>query len=50
VHETPTVYNDVVKTHYIDPMNMDHCNWVYAVLNKEKEIDLRVHEAEGFML
>lgn len=29
---------------------MDHCNWVYAVLNKEKEINLRVHEAEGFML
>ena len=50
VRETPDIYNDVVKTYYIEPMNMDHCNWVYAVLSKEKEVDLRVHEAEGFML
>ena len=50
MRETAEVYNEVVKPLYIDPMNMNHCNWVYAVLDKEKEVDLRVHESEGFML
>lgn len=50
VRETPKVYNEVVKPHYIDPMSMDHCNWVYAVLDCTKEKELRVHEADGFML
>ena len=31
-------------------MNMDHCNWVYSCLDNEKEVDLRVHESEGFYL
>lgn len=31
-------------------MDMSHCNWVYAVLDLEKEVDLRVHESEGFFL
>ena len=50
VRETAQIYNDVVKPHYIDPMNMDHCNWIYSVLNREKEIELRVHENESFLL
>ena len=50
MRETPAIYNDIVKAHYIEPMSMDHCNWVYAVLDGEKEVDLRVHEADGFML
>ena len=29
---------------------MDHCNWVYACLNNEKEVDLRVVEHADFYL
>ena len=50
MRETAEIYNNVVKANYIDPMNMDHCNWVYSILNLEKELDLRVHENEGFFL
>lgn len=48
--ETAQVYNEVVKPHFIEPMNMDHCNWVYAMLDNEKEVDLRVYEHPEFYL
>ena len=50
VRETHEIYQSIVKPHYIEPMDMKHCNWVYAILNKEKELDLRVHESEKFFL
>lgn len=50
VRETAQIYNDIVKPNYIDPMDMNHCNWVYAMLNNEKEVDLRVHEHAEFYL
>lgn len=50
VRETAQIYNDIVKPKFVDPMNMDHCNWVYSILNCEKETELRVHENEDFML
>ena len=31
-------------------MSMEHCNWVYSILDLEKEVDLRVHESDGFFL
>ena len=31
-------------------MDMSHCNWVYAMLNNEKEVDLRVVEHADFYL
>ena len=37
VRETAQVYNDIVKPLFIDPMNMDHCNWIYSILKGEKE-------------
>ena len=50
MRETAEIYTDVVKPSYLDPMNMEHCNWIYSILNLEKELDLRVHESEGFLL
>ena len=37
VRETAAVYKDIVKPHFIDPMDMSHCNWLYSILNGEKE-------------
>ena len=48
--ETAQIYKNVVKPFFIDEMNMDHCNWVYAMLNNEKEVELRVHEHPNFYL
>ena len=50
VVEDANVYSNVVKPGYIDTMDMSHCNWVYAILNDEKEKELRVHEDPDFYL
>ena len=50
MRETAEVYKTVVKPHFIDPMDMSHCNWVYQILERKKEEDLRVFENDKFML
>lgn len=50
VRETAEVYRDVVKPHYVEPMDMKHCNWVYSMLNNEKEVELRVVEHQDFYM
>ena len=50
VRETAEMYRDIIKPNFIDSMDMSHCNWVYAMLDGEKEVDLRVHEHETFYL
>ena len=37
MRETNALYMDIVKPHFIDPMDMSHCNWIYSILNGEKE-------------
>ena len=50
VVETGQIYKSVVKPFFVDPMTMDHCKWIYSILNGEKEVDLRVHENPNFLL
>lgn len=50
VRETADLYKTVVKPDIIEAMGQEHCNWVYAILNKEKELELRVHENDSFYL
>jgi m7GpppX diphosphatase len=50
VNETAEVYSTIVKPHYITPMDMKHCDWIYNVLDGSKEKDLRVFENDHFML
>ena len=50
VNETAEIYAQVVQPHYINSMDMAHCDWIYNILDCKKEVDLRVFENELFML
>ena len=50
VRETAEVYRDIVKPNFLDPMNMDHCNWIYSILSGEKEQENIIFQNEYFIL
>ena len=50
VRETAEVYRDIVKPCFLDPMNMEHCNWIYSILNGEKEQENIIFQNEYFIL
>ena len=37
VVETAAIYDSVTKPLFIDKLDMSHCNWMYSILDGEKE-------------
>ena len=37
VVETAAIYDSVTKPLFLDPIDMSHCNWMYSILDGEKE-------------
>lgn len=50
VIETADLYHKVVKPHYIDPMDLSHCNWIYSILDGVKEQENVLYTDDDFML
>lgn len=48
--ETAELYFKVVKPLFIDPMDLSHCNWIYSILDGQKEQENVLHSDTQFML
>jgi m7GpppX diphosphatase len=49
VVETASLYNQVVKPLFIEPMDLSHCNWMYSILDGLKEQENKIFEEASYL-
>ena len=50
VVETAQVYDTITKPLFLDGMDLSHCNWMYSVIDGEKEQDTILYQNESFLV